>query len=114
MKNAQILIKEVLPQGDYHIQEERRLFYVGMTRAKERLYLTAADYYGEGKREKKLSPFIYEAMGNNLVDSKQTTDDSKQLSFLEYKPTVDSRPLAVSEKIHVDFLSFSQIETFRI
>ena len=56
------LIKEVLPQGDFHLQEERRLFYVGMTRAKERLFLTAADYYGEGKREKKLSPFIFEAL----------------------------------------------------
>ncbi|KKQ84472.1 MAG: hypothetical protein UT06_C0004G0008 [Candidatus Woesebacteria bacterium GW2011_GWA1_38_8] len=108
------LIKEVLPQGDYHIQEERRLFYVGMTRAKERLYLTAADYYGEGKREKKISPFVYEAMGDKFADIKETTDDSKQLSFLEYKPTVDSRPLAASEKIHVDFLSYSQIETFKI
>ena len=49
------LIKEVLPVGDYHLQEERRLFYVGMTRAKEQLFFTAADYYGEGKREKKLS-----------------------------------------------------------
>lgn len=29
--------KEVLPSGDGHLQEERRLFYVGMTRAKQRL-----------------------------------------------------------------------------
>ena len=34
------LIKETLPTGDGHIQEERRLFYVGMTRAKKYLYLT--------------------------------------------------------------------------
>jgi len=34
------LIKEILPSGDFHIQEERRLFYVGMTRAKKRLYLS--------------------------------------------------------------------------
>ena len=33
------LIKETLPTGDEHIQEERRLFYVGMTRAKKYLYL---------------------------------------------------------------------------
>ncbi|MFA6350070.1 MAG: UvrD-helicase domain-containing protein, partial [Candidatus Omnitrophota bacterium] len=36
------LIKEVLPAGDFHIQEERRLFYVAMTRAKEELYLTSS------------------------------------------------------------------------
>ena len=60
------LIKEVLPVGDFHQQEERRLFYVGMTRAKEKLFLTAADYYGEGKREKKLSPFVYEALGDKI------------------------------------------------
>jgi DNA helicase II / ATP-dependent DNA helicase PcrA len=57
------LIKEILPEGDFHIQEERRLFYVGMTRAKEKLFLTAANFYGEGIREKKLSPFIFESLG---------------------------------------------------
>ena len=44
------LIKEELPEGDYHLEEERRLCYVGMTRAKDSLYLTGANYYGEGKR----------------------------------------------------------------
>jgi DNA helicase-2/ATP-dependent DNA helicase PcrA len=33
-------MKEELPQGDFHIQEERRLFYVALTRAQERLTLT--------------------------------------------------------------------------
>ncbi|OGM11656.1 hypothetical protein A2Z22_02545, partial [Candidatus Woesebacteria bacterium RBG_16_34_12] len=66
------LIKEVLPQGDYHLEEERRLFYVGMTRAMDRLYFTAADYYGEGKREKHLSPFIFESLGDEAVISEQT------------------------------------------
>ncbi|KKS33221.1 MAG: hypothetical protein UU93_C0001G0052 [Candidatus Amesbacteria bacterium GW2011_GWA2_42_12] len=32
------LIKEISPAGDPHIQEERRLFYVGMTRAKNQLF----------------------------------------------------------------------------
>jgi DNA helicase II / ATP-dependent DNA helicase PcrA len=53
------LIKDVLPQGDAHIQEERRLFYVAMTRAKQALYLTAAKRYG-GAREAKLSRFLFE------------------------------------------------------
>src|SRR3989442_741036 len=45
------LIKDVLPAGDYHQQEERRLFYVGMTRARPQLYLTSARDYG-GSRER--------------------------------------------------------------
>jgi len=53
------LIKEVLPAGDYHMQEERRLFYVGMTRAKDLVYFTFGRDYG-GKRQRKVSPFILE------------------------------------------------------
>lgn len=53
------LVKEQLPEGDSHFEEERRLFYVAITRAKERLYLTSADDYG-GTREKKISRFLPE------------------------------------------------------
>lgn len=35
------LMKEARPRGDFHIQEERRLFYVALTRARERLTLTS-------------------------------------------------------------------------
>ncbi len=55
------LIKDILPAGDYHLQEERRLFYVGMTRAKEQLYLTAAYDYG-GRSVRKISQFVVEAL----------------------------------------------------
>ncbi len=47
--------------GNVFIQEERRLFYVGMTRAKQNLYLTWARDYGL-KRLKKVSPFVLEAL----------------------------------------------------
>lgn len=56
------LIKDELPAGDFHLQEERRLFYVGMTRAKEELYLTSARDYGSGK-SRRTSRFILEALG---------------------------------------------------
>ncbi len=56
------LIKETLPVGDFHLQEERRLFYVGLTRAMDYLYLTYARDYG-GKRPKKVSPFVLETLG---------------------------------------------------
>ncbi len=55
------LIKDILPEGDFHLQEERRLFYVGMTRAMENLFLTSASDYG-GKRARKVSPFVIEAL----------------------------------------------------
>jgi DNA helicase-2/ATP-dependent DNA helicase PcrA len=53
------LVKETLPSGDAHLQEERRLCYVAITRAKEGLYLSGAKSYG-GSRDKKPSVFIDE------------------------------------------------------
>lgn len=47
------LLKEGLPQGDFHIQEERRLFYVALTRAREELILTAVT-----NARQKPSPFL--------------------------------------------------------
>lgn len=106
------LIKELLPVGDYHIEEERRLFYVGMTRAKDLLFFSAADYYGEGKREKRISPFVVETLGDEIVSSEVMS--SQQLSFLDY--AMPKEQLAISNQplaIHVDYLSYSQIETFK-
>ncbi|TAJ98634.1 MAG: ATP-dependent helicase, partial [Candidatus Manganitrophaceae bacterium] len=68
------LIQEELPQGDFHIQEERRLFYVGMTRARRRLYLTSARDIG-GVRERKVSPFVLEAL-NLPIQAVPTTKAS--------------------------------------
>ncbi len=53
------LIKENLPIEDFHVQEERRLFYVAMTRAKKGLFFTSAENYG-GARTKKISRFLTE------------------------------------------------------
>ncbi|MBU1049362.1 ATP-dependent helicase [Candidatus Bipolaricaulota bacterium] len=55
------LVKDIVSDSDFHRQEERRLFYVGMTRAKEDVYFTSAEDYG-GKRARKPSLFISEAM----------------------------------------------------
>lgn len=53
------LVNERLPEGDTHLEEERRLMYVAMTRAKECLTLTGAANYG-GSRPKKPSVFFQE------------------------------------------------------
>ncbi|HET7728337.1 MAG TPA: PD-(D/E)XK nuclease family protein, partial [Candidatus Limnocylindrales bacterium] len=55
------LVKETLPEGDYQLQEERRLFYVGMTRARDELVLSHAADYG-GQRARRVSPFVLEAL----------------------------------------------------
>ena len=47
------LMKEELPRGDFHIQEERRLFYVAITRARERLTLTTVVH-----KRSRPSPFL--------------------------------------------------------
>jgi len=54
-----VLVKEVLPGGDIHLEEERRLFYVAITRAKDGVFFTSAADYG-GQRKKKLSRFLFE------------------------------------------------------
>jgi len=112
------IIKEVLPVGDFHMQEERRLFYVGMTRAKDKLFLTAADFYGEGKREKKLSPFIFEALGDEVLKAEHVEKPlGVQLSFIDYMPSNPTLPSDTqghsSEQFHIDYLSYSQIECFQ-
>jgi DNA helicase-2/ATP-dependent DNA helicase PcrA len=61
------LIKETIPGGDVHLQEERRLFYVGMTRAQKELYLTSAMDFG-GVRSRKVSQFVLEAMDKPRAD----------------------------------------------
>ncbi|MBI4028983.1 MAG: UvrD-helicase domain-containing protein [Candidatus Blackburnbacteria bacterium] len=107
------LIKEVLPEGNHHLQEERRLAYVAATRAKDRLYFTAADYYGEGKREKKISLFVPEALGEDILNT--TTTKGEQLSILEYLPlpvalSDDPKPRTIPP---ITYLSYSQIDCFR-
>lgn len=109
------LVKEVLPVGDYHLQEERRLAYVGITRAVDRLFLTAADYYGDGKREKKMSPFIAEALGKEVL-KKEEVIKGEQLTLLSYAPTSPrlSKPdtAEMPSAVPITYLSYSQIDCF--
>lgn len=104
------LIKEILPAGDYHLQEERRLFYVGMTRAKDRLFLTSSDYYGEGKRIRKTSPFVAEALGSA---ESTAIPAGEQLQLSDWQaPQFSSLVISPSKMSKVTYLSYSQIQTF--
>ncbi len=71
------LIKDILPEGDFHLQEERRLFYVAVTRAKTNLYFTWAKDYG-GKRTKKPSLFLQET---HLVPSDRVSQATGKVVF---------------------------------
>jgi len=78
------LAKEIMPTGDIHLAEERRLFYVAMTRAKEGLYFSSAEDYG-GARAKKLSRFLtelsedgFKLAENALVESLPIGKTAKQ------------------------------------
>ena len=53
------LLREAIPEGDIHTDEERRLLYVAMTRAQERLVLTT---HGGPAATKEASPFVAELL----------------------------------------------------
>jgi len=57
------LMKEKLPEGDFHREEERRLCYVAMTRAEDRLYLSCID-----KPRNKASVFLKEVMAGDACE----------------------------------------------
>lgn len=108
------LIQESLPEGDFHEQEERRLFYVGMTRACDRLFFTASRYYGESKRERKLSGFVQEALGKDALRTQLSAQETDQLELFDaWKKTVPADE-EEKQKHTVSFLSYSRINTFQI
>lgn len=108
------LIKEILPKGDYHLQEERRLFYVGLTRAMDRVYLTASKFYGEGKRPQKISPFVYEALSKDNLENQmaQIETEKKQLILFDFFQKKEES--ITKEDINLQDLSYTQIETYKL
>jgi DNA helicase-2/ATP-dependent DNA helicase PcrA len=101
------LVKERLPEGDWHLQEERRLLYVGITRAKRGIFFTAAEDYG-GTRKKKPSRFILE------LDLKSRVHKLKSsfLKKLETGPLQKENNLALLKKALPPYFSFTQLKAF--
>lgn len=50
------------------LEEERRLFYVACTRAKDRLYLSYSPFIRENKKPKKISRFLETTLNKRLVE----------------------------------------------
>ncbi len=112
---AGILKENLSKESDFHLEEERRLFYVGITRAKERLYFTGADYYGTGKRPKKLSPFIYEALPY-LTKERTQSQKAEQLSLTEILSSFKEPEESKEEKtpIKLTYITYSNLQMFDI
>ncbi len=111
------LIKDVIPEGNIHIQEERRLFYVALTRAKHRLYLTSAKKYGS-TRESRLSRFVKEIereLATHESADEAIKDFAARAGLLFQKPPVVVTPSAAATKRAYklpDKLSYTQLVAF--
>lgn len=77
---------------DTHVSEERRLFYVGMTRGKEELYLSWA--MGSAKRARRPSRFILEALGGpkEMLD---VSSSATPLQAIELASRVSPNPVSL-------------------
>ncbi len=100
------LTPEANEPDEAHLHEERRLFYVAATRAKEGLYLTSAEDYG-GARKRKISRFLHELGYDQpeLVDVPIT-------QILEHKEP----PSRANEEVVITLpkqFSFTQLAAFR-
>src|SRR3989339_29872 len=105
------LIRETLPTGDEHIQEERRLFYVGMTRAQKYLFLTYSIDYG-GRRESTPSGYLNEIGITTQKVSPTELSAARQNSLFGMASTFRD-PLALEPRSFVPYvLSYSQIDKY--
>lgn len=105
------LIQERLPEGNAHMEEERRLFYVALTRAKDRLFLTGSYEYG-GARDKKPSAF--------LAEIELTPPEKSALAEQEIVEILSASSDTEEERAHERALyplkrrfSFTQLAAFR-
>lgn len=102
------LVTEKKPSTLDHIEEERRLFYVAMTRAKDGLYLTGATHYG-GTRAKKPSVFLSELGLDAQIPKTEADKAIKRLQVPELaKPVSDVMHYELKKRV-----SFTQLAAFR-
>lgn len=97
-------------EQQFHLEEERRLFYVAMTRARDGLFLTSSVNYG-GARSRKPSRFL---------DELGLTREGKTVSFTLELLDQDQQALCAPERLwnHAAYLpkqfSFTQLAAFKI
>jgi DNA helicase-2/ATP-dependent DNA helicase PcrA len=92
---------------DDHVAEERRLFYVAVTRAKEGLYLCSAEDYG-GARARKPSRFVAEAG----LTAEDRLEDLPEFSAQAQSKKEAARGAAINQAPLPKQFSFSQLAAF--
>jgi DNA helicase-2/ATP-dependent DNA helicase PcrA len=107
------ILKERLRGKENTLQEERRLFYVAMTRAKTSLSMTWARDYGR-KRLKKVSPFVLEALDIPRLPDEvlraTALDEIRRYAHVAERP----RPAARSRPPAVLALSDLRVEDYLV
>jgi DNA helicase-2/ATP-dependent DNA helicase PcrA len=83
------LMKEERPKGDFQIQEERRLFYVALTRARQHLTLSTIV-----NRRKKPSPFLDDFLMNPKVHKFDATQLTPKVEVPPAEEIIGSEPSA--------------------
>lgn len=108
------LISEIEDNDKSQLEEERRLFYVASTRAKENLYLLWSDFYNTSKsknpRKSKRSQFIDEIINEIEIEEIDNTENEKNI-FTEDKSIIHTTNKNKEKKI--TSFSYSQISSFQ-
>ncbi|MBI3956848.1 MAG: UvrD-helicase domain-containing protein [Candidatus Kerfeldbacteria bacterium] len=100
------LVREILPEGDWHLQEERRLMYVACTRARDGLFFSFATEYG-GTRKKRPSVFL-EGLGLLTKDRPNVSERSTTAQPKLGLPLVLEPAVKATLDRHAEF-SFTQL-----
>jgi DNA helicase II / ATP-dependent DNA helicase PcrA len=100
------LLRDDPSSKEQHMQEERRLFYVALTRAKEGAYLYSSESYG-GVRKRKPSRFIAEAIAEGTSGIKSDKSGKGMITGESEKMTSDLKPYELPKTV-----SFTQIAAF--
>ncbi len=104
------LLKDVVPEEASHIEEERRLMYVAMTRAQEQLVCTYSQQY-EGPRKWKPSIFLAEVFDQVNTSSHEFTSTKSPNIKPQDAGVVINLPKNIS--IQLSKLSYSQFDAFK-
>ncbi len=104
------LMKDMVNEEQYRQEEERRLFYVAMTRAQDLLYLTASLKY-EGKSERKISIFLRELGVEKNEEYLAVIDKKDRLKYFEREKTGFERSV-IKRKDKIVRLSNYQIDDY--